>query len=95
MPISTTADNRTDPAACRGARRLLAVVLGASLLMTMGLTADLLLRSVYQADEARIWMRALSLSTPALWPAGSPGRHPETIHPAVDLHFAAGLESVP
>lgn len=95
MPISTTADNRTDPAACRGARHLLVVVLGASLLMAMGLTADLLLRSVYQADEAKIWMRALSLSTPALWPAGSPGRHPETIHPAVDLHFAAGLESVP
>jgi hypothetical protein len=95
MPISTTADNRTDPAACRGARRLLVVVLGTSLLMAMGLTADLLLRSVYQADEAKIWMRALSLSTPALWPAGSPGRHPETIHPAVDLHFAAGLESVP
>lgn len=95
MPISTTADNRTDPAACRGARRLLVVILGASLLMVMGLTADLLLRSVYQADEAKIWMRALSLSTPALWPAGSPGRHPETIHPAVDLHFAAGLESVP
>ena len=95
MPISTTADNRTDPAACRGARRLLVVVLGASLLVAMGLTADLRLRAAHRADEAKIWMRALSLSTPALWPAGSPGRHPETIHPAVDLHFAAGLESVP
>ena len=95
MPISTTADNRTDPAACRGARRLLVVVLGASLLVAMSLIADLQLRAAHQGEEAKIWMCTLSLSTPALWPAGSPGRHPETIHPAVDLHFAAGLESVP
>lgn len=95
MPISTTADHRTDPAPCRGARRLLAVVMGASLLMALGVTADLLLRAPHQGEDAKVWMRALALSTPALWPAGSPGRHPETIHPAVDLRFAAGLENVP
>ena len=69
--------------------------MGASLLVTLGVTTDLLLCAPNQGEETKIWMHVLSLSTPALWPAGSPRRHPETIHPAVDLRFAAGLENVP
>jgi hypothetical protein len=84
-----------NPASFTGARRLLAVAIGASVLIAMGLAADLWLRGSHQQVDAGIWMQTLSLSSPALQGAGTPGRHPEMVHPAVDLRFAAGLEQMP
>jgi hypothetical protein len=40
-------------------------------------------------------MKILTLSAPALWPAGSPMRHPETVHPAIDLRHIPGVERSP
>jgi len=95
MPISPAPNSRSDPAPCRVARRLLAVATGAGLLIILAIGADLLLRDRQPSSDAWIWMQALSLTAPALRPAGSPGRHPETVHPAVDPRFTAGLENVP
>lgn len=74
---------------------MLVWVLGGCLLLSAVIAADLRLRVPGQADPAVVWMRGLALSAPALWTAGSPSRHPETIHPGVDLRFAAGLERSP
>lgn len=83
------------PAPCRGARHLLVVALLASMLAVLLVAGDLLLRAPPRDDTAAAWMNALKLTTPALWPAGSPTRHPETLHPAVDLRFSPGLETTP
>lgn len=69
--------------------------MGASLLMALTVAADLLRHASHQKKDLRVVIQALSLSTPALHPAGSPVRHPETTCPAVDLRFAAGLERMP
>jgi len=90
-----SAQIRINPARCQGARRLLAIAIGASVLIAFGLAADLLLRGSHQDNDAGFWMQALSLSRPALQGAGTSGRHPEMSHPAVDLRFAAGLEQMP
>ena len=95
MQSFPSADNRSFPAPCRGARHLLAGVIGACLVMILVVGADLLLRSPDQAADSGIWVHIFSLSSPALRSAGTPDRHPETIHPAVDLRFAAGLETAP
>lgn len=73
----------------------MAIAIGASVLIAFGLAADLLLRCSQQENDAGFWIQTLSLSNPALPPAGTPGRHPEMVHPAVDLRFAAGLEHMP
>lgn len=86
---------RMNPAPCRGARRLLAIAIGTSVLFALGLAVDLRLRDSHLENEARFWMQTLSLSSPALQGAGTPGRHPEMVHPAIDLRFAAGLEHMP
>ena len=88
-------DNRPSPAPCRGARNLLAGVIGACLVILLGVGADMLLRAPDQAADSGIWVHIFSFSSPALHSPGTPGRHPETIHPAVDLRFAAGLETAP
>jgi len=87
--------NHQCPAPCRGAQRLLAIAISASVLLGLAATADLTLRSARQNDSANSWMKAMTLSAPALWPAGSPMRHPETLHPGVDLRFSAGLVAAP
>ena len=79
------------PAPCRGARRLLTIAAAASLLLLLAVAADQLLRTPRTNDGTGAWMKAITLSAPALWTAGSPMRHPETVHPGVDLRHAAGL----
>ncbi|MGA6926299.1 MAG: hypothetical protein WBY88_11500 [Desulfosarcina sp.] len=83
------------PAPCRGARHLLVVALLASVLAVLLVAGDLLLRTPLRDDATAAWMNTLKLTTPALWPAGSPARHPETLHPAVELRFSPGLEAAP
>jgi len=83
------------PAPCRGARQLLLIAVSASLLLALATAADVMLRAAHQDDSAGAWMNAMSLSAPALWTAGSPMRHPETLHPGVDLRFGAGLVTAP
>lgn len=81
------------PAPCLGAKRLLIIAICISLLVSLATAADLVLRVHHQDDATGACMKAFALSTPALWPAGDPLRHPETVHPGVDLRFSAGLES--
>jgi hypothetical protein len=95
MPPSLTQKKYRGPAPCRTARRLLVIAVSASVLLFLGTAADRLLRVDHQNDNAIIWMRTMNLSAPALWPAGSPMRHPETLHPGVDLRFSAGLVAIP
>jgi hypothetical protein len=87
--------NHQQPAPCRAARRLLIITISASMLLVLVTATDLLLRVAHQDDSAGAWMKAMTLSAPALWTAGSPERHPETVHPGVDLRFSAGLETAP
>ena len=93
-PEPAKKDNR-HPAPCQGARRLLTVAIFASALVVLVAAADWLLRAPHQDEAARAWMNELTLSAPALWVAGSTMRHPETVHPGVDLRFAPGLGTVP
>lgn len=83
------------PAPCAGARRILIIAASASLLLAAATATGLLLRAGDPDAPAGAWMRGLSLSAPALWPAGDPLRHPATVHPGVDLRFCAGLEAAP
>jgi hypothetical protein len=53
------------------------------MLLVCGMTADRVARTVNQADAAAGWMRRLDLSMPALWPAGTLLRAPESASPAV------------
>jgi hypothetical protein len=83
------------PVPCRGARRLLTVAVLAIALAVLIIAGDRTLLGSRQDDDAGAWMTALTLSAPALYAAGSPMRHPETVHPAVDLRFSPGLETAP
>ena len=83
------------PAPCRRARHLLTVAILTVTLVILAAGADWLLRVPRQDRSAGVWIKALSLSAPALHAAGSPLRHPETVHPAVDLRFSPGLETAP
>jgi hypothetical protein len=71
------------------------VAVSASMLLVLAMTADLLSRVAHQDDSAGAWMKAMTLSAPALWTAGSPMRHPEMVHPGVDLRFSTGLLTAP
>ena len=73
--------------------RLLIIVIGTCLLAALAVAGDLWVRPPHPSAASAVWMRALSLTRPALWPAGDPRRHPETTHPGVDLRFSIGLES--
>ena len=83
------------PAPCRGARRLLAITITVSGLILLTTAADLLWEGYHRHETDIKWMKPFALSAPALWPAGSPMRHPETVHPAVDLRFTPGMEATP
>jgi len=83
------------PATCKPARRLLVCVAAASCLLVLALAGHLLGHHRDEQEAAEKWMHALALSAPALWSAGSPMRHPETVHSGVDLRFAAGVEILP
>lgn len=88
-------NNNRCPAPCQGARRLLIIAISVSLLLVLTITVDQSLRVDQSHDGASVWMKAMHLSTPALWTAGSPMRHPEMLHPGVDLRFSAGLVNTP
>ena len=87
--------NQRWPAPCRDARRLLQVTVILSGLIVLVTAAHLLWQGSRHHACAGRWMNALALSAPALWTAGSPKRHPETLHPGIDLRFTAGMEIVP
>lgn len=86
-------ENRRHLAPCQGARRLLIIAIGATLVVVFAVATDLVLRT--ENDTASQWMKQLTLFTPASQTAGAPMRHPETIHPGVDLRYGAGLEIFP
>lgn len=79
------------PAPCRGARRLLTAALVVVLMALLVITGATLRRP----QQTQSWTAAFSLAAPALWPAGTPRRHPETVHPGVDLRWCAGLDATP
>ncbi|MGD8701738.1 MAG: hypothetical protein PVH26_04825 [Desulfosarcina sp.] len=87
--------NHLWPAPCRRPRRLLGIVCVASMLILLATMADLIWRTSQRNQAADRWMQALDLSAPAVWTAGSPMRHPELLHPGVDLRFAHGLIITP
>lgn len=95
MPISHPNKKRWYPAPCQNARRLLIIAISTTLFVVLAVGADLFLRVPHQGFTASQWMKELKLSAPALWTAGTPMRHPETIHPGVDLRFSPGLEISP
>jgi hypothetical protein len=95
MHLPLAEKKNRNPAPCRGARRLLIVAVSFSALLVLVTAADVMLRAAHQNDRASAWMKAMTLSAPALWTAGSPMRHPETLHPGVDLRFGAGLVTTP
>ncbi len=87
--------NHRQPAPCLGARRLLMVAASTSMLLVFATAADQVLQVTHEGGSAGAWMKAMNLSAPALWAAGSPMRHPETVHPGVDLRLCTGLADTP
>ncbi|BBO82833.1 hypothetical protein DSCO28_33990 [Desulfosarcina ovata subsp. sediminis] len=84
------------PAPCRLARRLLIMAAATSLLIVLIIGGHLAAgRFRPEKDPSAEWMRVFALSGPALWNAGSPARHPETVHPGIPLRPMAGLEGTP
>ena len=83
------------PAPCRGARRLLAITIIVTSLILLFPAVDLLWNGSHRHEVDGNWVNTFNLSAPALWPAGSPLRHPEMVHPAVSLRFFAGAEIEP
>jgi len=83
------------PAPCRNARNLLMGLAVVTSLLLLAMGADLLRQPLPGQAAAEQWMHTFSLSGPALWTAGSPTRHPETIHPGIDLRLTVGMESLP
>ena len=88
-------NNTVQPLPFGFARRLLILSIIFSMFVALAIAMDISVRSSHQADRSREWMQALNLSAPALWPAGTPMRHPEAMHPGVVLEFAPGLVSAP
>ncbi len=82
------------PAPCHGAGRLLFVAVAVTLLTGAAVAGDLWCWSRHRNDRPAAWLQLLQRTTPALWPAGTVRRHPETRHPAVDLRFGYGLEEL-
>lgn len=85
---------RSLPASCHFARGLFYGSVGFCLLVTMAIGMHLCLRSP-GAESAALVMEAFSLSEFSLWPAGSPRRNPETVHPGVDLRLIPVAEIGP
>ncbi len=95
MELQPEEKNHRQPAPCQGARHLLFVAILTSVLLVLATFTDWMLRVPHQNDAARVWMKELALTAPALWNAGSPMRHPETTHPGVDLRYSPGLGTAP
>ncbi|BBO91440.1 hypothetical protein DSCOOX_46200 [Desulfosarcina ovata subsp. ovata] len=76
--------------------RLLIMAAATSLLIVLIIGVHLAAgRFRAENDPSAGWMHVFALSRPALWNAGSPARHPETVHPGVPLRSMAGLEGAP
>ncbi|BBO77281.1 hypothetical protein DSCW_46980 [Desulfosarcina widdelii] len=71
----------------------MAIAFSVVALIAFSIAADLLIRKDKGATEASRWMMSLALSAPALWSAGTPLRHPETLHPGIDLRYTVGVET--
>lgn len=56
--------------------------------------ADAVLRARQADHQAVLWLEALDLSAVALYPSGTPQRHPETLWPGMEIRFSPWL-SVP
>ena len=95
MKIAHRGAGQDQPAPCRNARRLLLVAAAVTSLLILAVSAHLLRPGLDGHDAPERWMKALSLSTPAMWTAGSPMRHPETVHPGIDLRYTPGVETLP
>jgi len=93
MNSASTRKETKTPAPCQGAGLLVAIAAAATVLIVFSLAADLLVRKNQGPTAAGRWIKSLALSAPALESAGTPLRHPETLHPAIDLRYTAGLES--
>ena len=91
MPDTLLKPARHTSARLQGARRLLTLALVLSTVVVAAVAADLWLRAADRNRPDQAWMQILTLSAPALWPAGTARRHPETMHPGVDLRFTPGL----
>ena len=68
-------------------RRLWALYLLAVLAPLLIITADSLLRARQADREALLWFEALDLSSVALYPSGTPQRHPETLWPGMGIRL--------
>ena len=86
MTSSSIQEKLSLPASCRFARRLLYGSIGFCLLVMLALGMLLCLRSPVP-ESAAVAVETFSLGEIALWPAGSPRRNPETLHPGVDLRL--------
>jgi hypothetical protein len=64
-----------------------ALALGLPLLIAAAIGTDIRWRAGLADRAAVLWFERLDLSLPALWPAGTPRRHPETLWPGVDLRL--------
>jgi hypothetical protein len=77
------------------ARRLSITALVVAALASGAPIADSLLRADSPGSPAPSLVEALRLSGPALHPAGTPDRQPETLAPGADLHISPGLVAFP
>jgi hypothetical protein len=72
----------------RRASVLMALLLATSLLAVTIMGADILTRATAQDRISGSWIKALDLSTPSFWPAGSLQRQGWFASPAVELRPA-------
>lgn len=93
MKSASTHNGIEAQAPCKGAGLLVGMSVAASVLIVFAVAVDLLTRYDQETTAAGRWMKALTLSAPALWSAGTPLRHPETVHPGIDLRYTAGVET--
>jgi len=57
--------------------------------------ADGVLRARQADHQALLWFNTLDLSSVALYPSGTPQRHPETLWPGMGARFSPGLPGLP
>lgn len=68
-------------------RGLWALYLLAALAPLLIISADSLLRARQADRQALLWFEALDLSSVALYPSGTPQRHPETLWPWMEIRL--------
>ena len=82
-----------------GRDRAAPIVFCLTVVLPLVLAALILLDGVIRlpgADESAIvWFERLDVMVPALWPSGTPQRHPETLRPFMDLRYSPYLSGFP